>query len=93
MAAGEEQYHNHSSGLSRKLSSLTWWLRRIQGKLLSVLRLSKAALTFNEPLQYLLWKIERHTGIYIEPTPRQLRYPLIFAWPLLWKLRRRGAFR
>lgn len=92
-AETDGQYHNQCSNFSRNLSRLTWWLRRIQGKLLSVLRLSKAALTFNEPLQYLLWKIERHTGIYIEPTPRQLKYPLIFAWPLLWRLRRRGAFR
>lgn len=92
-AAADGQYHNRCNTVSRKLSALSWWLRRVQGKLLSVLRLSKAALTFNEPLQYLLWKIERHTGIYIEPTPRQLKYPLIFAWPLLWRLHRRGAFR
>jgi len=89
----ENQYSNHCSMSSRKRSSFTWWLRRVQGKLLSVLRLIKAAVTFNEPLEYLLWKIKRHTGIYIEPTPRQLKYPLIFAWPLLWKLYRKGAFR
>ena len=89
----ENQYLNQSGGFSRKWSSLTWWLRRVQGKLLSVLRLVKAAFTFNEPLEYLLWKIERHSGVYIEPTQRQLKHPLIFAWPLLWKLYRRGAFR
>jgi len=86
-------YVNKCSTFSRKLSALSWWLRRIQGKLLSMLRLIKAAFTFNEPLEYLLWKIERHTGLYIEPTPLQLKHPLIFAWPLLWKLHRRGAFR
>jgi len=86
-------YRNRVGALSRKLSSLTWWLRRVQGKLLSVLRLVKAAFTFNEPLEYLLWKIERHSGLYIEPTPRQLKHPLIFAWPLLWELYRQGAFR
>lgn len=86
-------YDNKSSALSRKLSSFSWWVRRVQGKLLSMFRLIKAALTFNEPLEYLLWKIERHTGLYIEPTPLQLKHPLIFAWPLLWKLHRRGAFR
>ena len=86
-------YHYQCTGFSRKWSSFTWWLRRVQGKLLSGLRLIKAALTFNEPLEYLLWKIERHSGIYIEPTQRQLNHPLIFAWPLLWKLYRRGAFR
>lgn len=89
----EPVYYNHSSGLSRKLSSPSWWLRRMQGKVLSALRLLKAAFTFNEPLEYLLWKIERHSGIYIEPTARQLKHPLLFAWPLLWKLYRQGAFR
>lgn len=70
-----------------------WGVRRVQGKVLSVLRLVKAACTFNDPLDYLLWKIERHSGIYIAPTERQRRYPLIFAWGLLWRLYRRGAFR
>ncbi|MDX2418202.1 MAG: hypothetical protein QNK19_12145 [Xanthomonadales bacterium] len=92
-AKDENLYSNQSNGFSRKFSLLTWWLRRVQGKLLSVLRLVKAAFTFNEPLEYLLWKIERHTGLYIEPTERQLKHPLIFAWPLLWRLHRQGAFR
>ncbi len=92
-AGGENHYQNLSSAMSRNLSPLLWWVRRVQGKLLSMLRLAKAAFTFNEPLEYLLWKIERHSGLYIEPTPRQLKHPLIFAWPLLWKLYRQGAFR
>ena len=92
-SGAETLYCNPSSGFSRKLSAFTWWLRRVQGKLLSALRLVKAAFTFNEPLEYLLWKIERHSGLYIEPTQRQLKHPLIFAWPLLWKLYRQGAFR
>lgn len=74
-------------------SPFGWLLRRLEGKLLSVLRLVKAAATFDDPLDYLLWKIERHSGVYIEPTERQRRYPLLFAWPLLWRLYRRGAFR
>ena len=92
-AGGDNRYRNLGSSMSRRLSPFTWWLRRVQGKLLSMLRLVKAAFTFNEPLEYLLWKIERHSGLYIEPTPRQLKHPLIFAWPLLWKLYRQGAFR
>src|SRR5690606_5102431 len=68
-----------------------WRLRRAQGKLLSVLRLVKAAGTFDDPLDYLLWKIERHSGIRETPTERQRRHPLVFAWPLLWRLYRRGA--
>jgi hypothetical protein len=86
-------YHNHARKWARKFSAASWWLRRVQGKMLSVLRLCKAAFTFNEPLEYLLWKIERHSGLYIEPTRRQLKHPLLFAWPLLWRLYRLGAFR
>ncbi len=70
-----------------------WAVRRVQGKALSVLRLVKAAGTFEDPLDYLLWKIRRHSGVYIEPTERQRRYPLIFAWGLLWRLYRSGGFR
>jgi len=89
----ENTFCNKSSRAVKKLSPLDWWLRRAQGKLLSVMRLLKAAFTFNEPLEYLLWKIERHSGLYIEPTQRQLMHPVVFAWPLLWRLYRRGAFR
>lgn len=74
-------------------SRTAWAARRVQGKVLSVLRLVKAAGTFEDPLDYLLWKIRRHSGVYIEPTERQRRYPLIFAWGLLWRLYRSGGFR
>lgn len=63
------------------------------GKVLSLGRLVKAAVTFEDPLDYVLWKIERHSGIRAEATPRQRRHPLIFAWPLVWRLYRQGAFR
>lgn len=74
-------------------ANLTWAVRTWLGKLLSALRIIKAAGTFDDPLDYLLWKIKRHSGIYIEPTSRQRRFPLLFAWPLLWRLYRLGAFR
>jgi len=89
-SALENTYHRRSNN---RFSRLDWRMRRIQGKALSVLRLFKAAFTFNQPLEYLLWKIERHSGVYIEPSARQLKHPLIFSWPLLWKLYRQGAFR
>ncbi len=77
----------------RRNANLTWAVRTWLGKLLSALRIIKAAGTFDDPLDYLLWKIKRHSGIYIEPTDRQRRFPLLFAWPLLWRLYRLGAFR
>jgi len=92
-SGSEKAFKNQSNASATRWSPVSWWLRRVQGKLLSMARLFKAAFTFNEPLEYLLWKIERHSGIYIAPSERQLRHPLIFAWPLLWKLYRKGAFR
>ena len=70
--------------------------RRIQrawGKLLSIGRLVKAAFTFNNALEYALWKIERHSGIRETPSELQCRYPLLFAWPLLWKIYQKGGFK
>jgi len=70
-----------------------WGVRRVVGKALSIARLLKAAFTFNDGFEYLLWKIERHSGVYIEPTPLQRKLPLLFAWPVFWQLYRLGAFR
>ena len=74
-------------------SASRWWRRRTLGKFLSAARLLKAALTFNDALAYVLWKVERHSGIREEASPLQHRYPLFFAWPVLWRLYRRGGFR
>lgn len=92
---GREAGHfvNDSSPAQRRQVSITWWLRRGQGKLLFILRVLKAALTFAGGFDYLLWKIGRHSQTVIEPTPRQRKYPLLFGWPLLWQLYRRGSFR
>jgi hypothetical protein len=70
-----------------------WALRRAQGKLLSVARLAKAAFTFQGGADYLLWKIERHSGVRIALTPWQRRHPLLASTVLFWRLYRRGAFR
>ncbi|MDX2298137.1 MAG: hypothetical protein NW204_00275 [Xanthomonadaceae bacterium] len=82
-----------ASAARRRWSALCWRLRRAQGKVLSVARVAKASTMFDRSLDYILWKIERHSGIHIEPSTRQRRFPLLFAWPLLWRLYRRGAFR
>lgn len=70
-----------------------WQLMQPAGHAVSVLRLGKACFTFGNAVDYGAWKIERHTGIHVEVTPRLRRYPLIFGWPVLWRLYRRGALR
>ncbi len=77
----------------RRRCRLAWRIRQIQGKLLSLLRLIKATFTFRGGVDYILWKLERHSGVKIELTPRQRRHPLLFGWSAVWRLYRQGAFR
>lgn len=70
-----------------------WRRRRRRGKLWSVARLVKAAFTFQGGADYLVWKIERHSGVRMELTPWQRRHPVLAAPVLFWRYRRQGAFR
>jgi hypothetical protein len=71
----------------------SWRLRRWQGKVLSVLRLSKAAFTFHDSISYAAWKIERHTGVRVEVTPMLRRHPVLWGLKVSWQLLRRGVMR
>ena len=77
----------------RRKAERRWYRRRIAGRCLHVLRLIKNAYTFTDGLDYVLWKIETHSGIRTEPTPWQRRHPLLAAPGLAWRLYRKGAFR
>ena len=81
-----------SNATSRR-GSRAWLLAQSVGKLLSSLRIVKSALTFEDAVDYMLWKLERHSGVRLDATERQRRYPLLFAWPLAWRLYRLKAFR
>ncbi|MCB9776436.1 MAG: hypothetical protein H6750_19200 [Nitrospiraceae bacterium] len=72
---------------------LAWTVRKVQGKILSILRLMKAAFTFQGGADYLIWKIERHSGVKIELTPAQRRHPIWAGLTTFWRLYRKGAFR
>ncbi len=76
-----------------RYSRFTWAVRSLQGKLLSILRLFKAWFTFRGGMDYILWKVERHSGVTVEVTPRLRRFPLLAVFVLSWRLYRRGAFR
>ena len=88
-----DYYRAKLTGWQRRVSGFAWGLRTVQGKLLSLLRLLKAFFTFEGGLDYIIWKLERHSGVSIEVTPRLRRYPLIFIWGLMWRLYRQGVFR
>jgi len=70
-----------------------WALRRVVGKTFNVLRLIKASTTVADGIDYILWKIERHSGVKTTLSPWQRRHPLLAAPGLAWKLYRQGAFR
>jgi hypothetical protein len=70
------------------------WARRARwGRPLNILRLLKAAFTFEGATDYAVWKVERHSGVRIEVAPWQRRFPLLAAPGLYWKLRRRGVLK
>jgi hypothetical protein len=70
-----------------------WRRRRIEGKMLSVLRLAKASATFAGGPDYIAWKINRHAGTQIQLKPWQQRHPLLAAITLLPRLLTSGAVR
>jgi hypothetical protein len=73
--------------------TMGWTLRRWLGKPLNIARLVKAAFTFEGGVDYLAWKIERHSGERLVLTGWQRRHPIAAAPRLLWQLWRRGAVR
>ena len=87
------RYRHRVAGRVRLLSRITWGLRSLQGKLLSVLRLLKAVTTFEGGVDYILWKIQRHTGVSVDVAPGLRRHPFLAMWVLSWRLYRRGGFR
>ena len=91
--AGRLLYRQQVSAGKRFAGRWAWKLRSWQGKLLSILRLLKATLTFEGGVDYILWKIERHSGVTIEVEPRLKHRPLLAMWVLSWRLYRKGGFR
>ena len=81
------------SRTERMVPRLAWMARRWNGKLVSFLRLVKASVTFDGGIDYLAWKIQRHSGVEIEITDRMRRYPVISGISLFWGLKRKGAFK
>jgi hypothetical protein len=81
------------SAAERRRAKRHWAWRERCGRPLNILRLLKAAMTFDGAMDYVIWKIERHRGVRIEVAPWQRRFPLLAAPALYWKLRRQGILR
>lgn len=92
-SGGEMSYRCEVANARRRSTRLAWSLRRVQGKLLSVMRLVKALFTFEGGLDYIAWKLERHSGQSVVIPEKVRRAPLIHLWGFFWGLYRRGIFK
>ena len=72
---------------------LKWFARRVNGKIVSFLRLVKSSMTFDGGIDYLAWKIKRHSGVEIRVTDRMRKRPILSGIRLFWGLKRKGAFK
>jgi hypothetical protein len=93
-----ERYEMFSGPVIAAIPSLmaapsSWFRRRAEGKMLSIVRLAKASFTFAGGADYIAWKINRHAGTDIQLKPWQRRWPLLAAISLLPRLLRSGAVR
>ncbi len=69
------------------------WLRRqIASKTINLVRILKGAVTFEGRADYVIWKIERQTGVKVTLTPWQRDHPLLASPKILFQMWRQGAF-
>ncbi len=74
-------------------ATVSWKIRRTMGKSLAVIRLAKSSLTFNNSLDYIVFKLEKHSGKKIEVNPFCRKHPVLGALFLAIKLYRKKVFR
>jgi hypothetical protein len=77
----------------RRLARLQWLLRRGVGKSLFLLRILRNALIFEGGVDYVIWKVERHSGTRVDPSWRESRFRLLALGAEVVRQYRRGAFR
>lgn len=63
-----------------------WRRRQRLGRPLNIVRLVRAAFTFDGAARYAAWKIERHTGVVVPITPFRERHPVLAAPGVLWRV-------
>jgi hypothetical protein len=77
----------------RRRAARAWWLRRRRAKVLFLLRILRNGFIFEGGIDYILWKIQRHSGVGIDQTWRQKRHRWLALGAEVWRLYRVRAFR
>ena len=88
-----ERITRQPSRTSRSRPRFKWMLRRWNGRTVSLLRLMKASFTFDGGIDYLAWKIKRHSGVEIEITPWMRKHQFLGGIKAYWSIRGKGAIR
>jgi hypothetical protein len=99
-ARGRVRLADHARGPAAELPDARraalragWRVRRPLSKALVCLGLVKTAATFGDWVPYVLWKLERQSGVRIEVSDAQRRHPFLLGWPVLFRLLRLGVLR
>ena len=93
VTGNNDAYHTLMSEFSRQNCRRAWKLRKVQGKILSVLRLLKALLTFHGGISYIRWKVERHSGITFQKPDVDEPETFFQLCKSFWQAYRQGGFR
>src|SRR5262245_31659073 len=82
LPAGEQRRRQRAARLRRPLTKLAY-----------TAQLLKTAFTFGDWLPFVLWKLERHSGVHLVASERQRRHPLLLGLPILIRALRLRALR
>jgi predicted nucleotidyltransferase len=93
VSANTEPQRHQPERITSLKPKLHWWARRMNGKIVSFLRLIKATTTFDGGIDYIAWKIRRHSGVEVKVVPWMRKWPVIAGITLFWNLRKKGAFK
>ena len=77
----------------RGRAAAAWRTQRVAAKFRFLLRILRNGLIFDGGVDYVLWKIQRHSGVAVDVHWRERRYPLLALGAEAWRLYRAGAFR
>lgn len=88
-----ESITRQPSRSARSAPRFKWMLRRMNGRTVSLLRLMKASITFEGGIDYLAWKIKRHSGVEVEITPWMRKHQFLGGLKAYWSIRGKGAVR
>ena len=89
----ERRYRVALRAPERRRALRAWSRHRLRAKALFLLRILRNGLIFEGGVDYVLWKIQRHSGVAIDRDWRQKPHPLLALGAEAWRLYRAGAFR